>query len=97
MESRLAVDLLHSAVPLVGNVRDHHALYETIGDAPIVLIGEATHGTHEFYRQLGVVYHPQTELQSHYFVADLLQQFDAVYHYDVTRAVEPPETFPTGE
>ncbi len=51
MESRVATDLPRAAVPLLGNVRDHHALFETISDHPIVLIGEATHGTHEFYRQ----------------------------------------------
>jgi erythromycin esterase-like protein len=49
--SRVADDLLHAAVPLLGNVRDHAALYDEIGDASIVLVGEASHGTHEFYRQ----------------------------------------------
>jgi len=60
-------------------------------------------------RAIGVVYRPETELQSHYFIADLLDQFDGVYHFDVTRAVqplehgalwlegEPPESYPTGE
>jgi erythromycin esterase-like protein len=59
-------------------------------------------------RAIGVVYRPDTERQSHYFYARLPQQFDAVLHFDVTRAVEPlerasiwdrgelPETFPTG-
>ncbi|HTX55714.1 MAG TPA: erythromycin esterase family protein [Candidatus Acidoferrales bacterium] len=60
-------------------------------------------------RAIGVVYRPQSELASHYFTARLMQQFDAVYHIDLTRAVEPlehserwssgepPETYPTGE
>jgi len=60
-------------------------------------------------RAIGVIYRPETELQSHYFVARLIDQFDAVYHVDVTRAVqplersplwqegEPPEGYPTGE
>lgn len=59
-------------------------------------------------RAIGVVYKPQTELVSHYFRANILQQFDALFHYDRTRAVEPlertavweagevPETFPSG-
>jgi len=59
-------------------------------------------------RAVGVVYRPETERQSHYFEASLGRQFDAVIHYDRTRAVEPleksgewlrdeaPETFPTG-
>jgi erythromycin esterase-like protein len=50
MESRVATDLTHALVPLTGSVRDHEALFEIVGDAPIVLFGESTHGTHEFYR-----------------------------------------------
>jgi hypothetical protein len=49
-----------------------------------------------------------TERLSHYFSASLPEQFDAVLHFDETRAVEPlertgawergevPETFPSG-
>ena len=39
-----------AAIPLTA-ADDHHALLELIGDAPFVLIGEASHGTHEFYRE----------------------------------------------
>jgi erythromycin esterase-like protein len=60
-------------------------------------------------RAIGVIYRPDTERASHYFGASLRQQFDAVLHYDRTRAVEPlertaaweggeievPETYPT--
>jgi len=58
-------------------------------------------------RAIGVIYRPETERSSHYFSASLSRQFDAVLHYDVTRAVEPlernalwsrgelPETFPS--
>jgi erythromycin esterase-like protein len=58
-------------------------------------------------RAIGVIYRPETERLSHYFYASLPQQFDAVIHYDDTRAVEPldqwaesglgeaPETFPS--
>lgn len=58
-------------------------------------------------RAIGVIYRPETERASHYFHADLPQQFDAMLHYDRTRAVEPlertaawergelPETYPT--
>jgi erythromycin esterase-like protein len=57
-------------------------------------------------RAIGVIYRPHTERQSHYFQARLPDQFDAVLHFDETRAVEPleltseweagevPETFP---
>src|SRR2546430_440044 len=34
---------------LSGNPDDHDKLLELIGDARLVLLGEATHGTHEFY------------------------------------------------
>jgi erythromycin esterase-like protein len=59
-------------------------------------------------RAIGVIYAPQTERASHYFQAHLPQQFDAVLHFDTTRAVEPlertvkwevgeaPETYPSG-
>ena len=58
-------------------------------------------------RAIGVIYRPETERMSHYFHAVLPRQFDAVLHYDATRAVEPmertgvwdkgelPETYPT--
>jgi erythromycin esterase-like protein/predicted phosphoribosyltransferase len=39
------------AVPLHGDPGQYDALLEGIGDARVVLLGEATHGTHEFYRE----------------------------------------------
>jgi len=39
------------AVPLKGDPSQYDALLDGIGDARIVLLGEATHGTHEFYRE----------------------------------------------
>jgi len=59
-------------------------------------------------RAIGVIYRPDTERVSHYFDAQLPEQFDAVLHFDRTRAVEPlersagwarsdlPETYPSG-
>lgn len=40
-----------SAHLLTGNERDYDPLMELIGDARFVMLGEATHGTHEFYRE----------------------------------------------
>ena len=40
-------------------------------------------------RAVGVVYAPQTERQSHYFLASIADQFDAVIHFDRTDAVSP--------
>jgi erythromycin esterase-like protein len=57
-------------------------------------------------RAIGVIYRPETERLSHYFDARLPAQFDAVLHFDETRALEPleptegwqsgeaPETYP---
>ena len=42
-------------------------------------------------RAIGVVYRPESELASHYFQATLSDQFDAIIHFDETRAVEPLE------
>lgn len=59
-------------------------------------------------RAIGVIYRPDTERQSHYFDCCLPRQFDAILHFDETRAVEPlersaewergeaPETYPSG-
>jgi erythromycin esterase-like protein len=41
------------------------------------------------HRAIGVVYLPETERASHYYSTRMLEQFDAVIHYDVSRAVEP--------
>ena len=47
----LLTDVVQEAAhPLVGEVSDYDPLITLIGDAPLVLIGEASHGTHEFYR-----------------------------------------------
>ena len=40
-------------------------------------------------RAIGVIYRPDTERMSHYFYARLPDQFDAVLHFDETRAVQP--------
>jgi len=40
-------------------------------------------------RAIGVVYRPESEMESHYFGASLSAQFDAVFHLDETTAVEP--------
>jgi erythromycin esterase-like protein len=38
------------AQPLTGADADYDALIDFIGDARVALLGEATHGTHEFYQ-----------------------------------------------
>jgi erythromycin esterase-like protein len=73
----------------------------SVGPAPAALHGPLLE------RAIGVIYRPETERQSHYLHANLAEQFDAVLHFDHTRAVEPleptagwvrgepPETYPT--
>src|SRR5689334_11302716 len=38
-----------AAVPLAGTDADHDALLDLVGDRHFVLLGEGSHGTHEFY------------------------------------------------
>ncbi len=56
-------------------------------------------------RAIGVIYRPETELQSHYFEAILPRQFDEYIWFDQTQAVTPlrseeleglPDTYPFG-
>lgn len=56
-------------------------------------------------RAIGVIYRPETELQSHYFYATLPQQFDEYIWFDESHALEASikqsadgnlETFPSG-
>jgi hypothetical protein len=70
--------------------------------------GAAPLNASTFALHRGVIYLPETEQISHYFYASMPRQFDAVLHFDETRAVEPleratawekgeaPETFPFG-
>ena len=44
-------ELRTAAQPLSGAEDDYDRLLELIGDAHLVLLGEASHGTHEFYRE----------------------------------------------
>jgi erythromycin esterase-like protein/predicted phosphoribosyltransferase len=53
---RQPVDLIRQhAIPLTDHARDFDALIEGIGKARLVLLGEASHGTHEFYRARAVI------------------------------------------
>jgi erythromycin esterase-like protein/predicted phosphoribosyltransferase len=46
------IELLRTAVyPLSGAARDYDPLMERIDEARFALLGEASHGTHEFYRE----------------------------------------------
>jgi erythromycin esterase-like protein len=92
----------------------YEALFHTIGSPRFLLplrdptVELSMLPDRHLERAIGVIYLPETERMSHYFYAQLAIQFDAVLHFDRTRAVEPlertaawhggevPETFPSG-
>ncbi|GAB3428299.1 erythromycin esterase family protein [Massilia solisilvae] len=47
----LTAAIAAAAQPLTGARADYDALLDLVGDAHYVLLGEATHGTHEFYEE----------------------------------------------
>jgi erythromycin esterase-like protein/predicted phosphoribosyltransferase len=47
--------IAHASLPLRGERADHDPLLERLGAAKIMLLGEATHGTHEFYRERAAI------------------------------------------
>src|SRR6266436_8513510 len=47
----LTASIRRAAEPLSGGATDYDGLLALIGDARVVLLGEASHGTHEFYRE----------------------------------------------
>jgi erythromycin esterase-like protein len=89
----------------------YEALFHEVGIPRFLLAlrGNAAIGLDEprLERAIGVIYRPETERLSHYFEACLSEQFDALVHFDQTRALEPlettsgwqagemPETYPT--
>jgi erythromycin esterase-like protein len=90
----------------------YEALFHEVDPHRFLLMLRGHHvaglGEARLERAIGVIYRPETERASHYFLASLPVQFDAVLHFDHTRAVEPlertarwqkgelPETFPSG-
>jgi erythromycin esterase-like protein len=49
--AELAALVRKSAHPVTGAEGDYDPLMKLVGDARFVMLGEATHGTHEFYRE----------------------------------------------
>src|ERR1051326_7079878 len=47
----IAPGIRDHARSLIGSAEDYDPLLDFIGDARFVLLGEASHGTHEFYRE----------------------------------------------
>ena len=51
VETSTAPALRAAVYPLESGSHDYDPLLQLIGDARVVLLGEASHGTHEFYRE----------------------------------------------
>lgn len=69
------------------------------------LCGPTGLGRERLERAIGVIYRPETEIASHYFQANLPEQFDEYVWFDDTHAVTPldtteikglPDTYPFG-
>jgi len=48
-DTKAAHLIKNNAKPVSGNPSDYDHLLEAVGDSQVVMIGEASHGTHEFY------------------------------------------------
>ena len=53
--SALSDHISVAAEPLAGSPNDYDSLMEMVGEARFVLLGEASHGTHEFYRERALI------------------------------------------
>jgi erythromycin esterase-like protein len=51
----IARELRELAHPITGAAGDYDGLLDFIGAARFVLLGEASHGTHEFYRERALI------------------------------------------
>ncbi|MCE9508296.1 MAG: erythromycin esterase family protein [Alphaproteobacteria bacterium] len=80
----LVNEIIASAVPLTGGAADYSSLFKMIGDAQFVLIGEATHGTDEFYRVRAEI---TKELIQHHGFCGVAVEADWPDSYRVNRYV----------
>jgi erythromycin esterase-like protein len=65
-----------------------HTALDVIRNEAIRLDGDARDYEALLERAIGVLYRADTEYESHYFMASIAAQFDAVFHLDETTAVE---------
>ena len=86
--SRPVVDVIrHAATWFESSPDGFGPLLESIGDARLVLIGEASHGTHEFYRT------PVVHIDETHALEPLEKRSAAD---DAEAAADLPETYPSG-
>jgi erythromycin esterase-like protein len=94
-----AMDAMQAAIraqarPLTGAPGDHAELLELLAGARVVLLGESTHGTHEFYRQRALITKRLIEEHGYNAVAVEADWPDA---YRVTRWIRGGEDDPDAE
>lgn len=98
LESADSVAALRQARRPLASARDLDPLLDLVGDARFVLLGEATHGTSEFYTWRAEISKRLVREKGFSFVA---VEGDWPDCYRVNRYVkgfraEAPETYPTG-
>lgn len=103
-------DVEHKAVPEASPDSYEYLFHQTGESAFFLELGARTPSMlrpPRLERAIGVLYLPRSERRSHYFQCQLGRQFDAVFHFDRSRALEPldnisqwtretPETYPFG-
>ena len=67
--ARIITDIREQARPLVGSRDDYDPLVQAAAGARLVLLGEASHGSHEFYRQRALITRRLIEEQGFHAVA----------------------------
>lgn len=90
--AQLAASLQECAQPIIDTADDYDPLMTLIGDARLVLLGEASHGTHEFYQQRSLI--TQRLIQEKGFTAVAVEA-DWPDAYRVNRFVKGASKDPT--
>ena len=93
-DPQLARAIAQIATPLTGTPADLDPLLELAGDARFVLIGEASHGTHDFYRLRAEL--TKRLIREHGFTA-IAAEADWPDAYRVNRYVRAGSSDPDGE
>lgn len=84
-EKLQTMTLRQSAQPITGAANDYDRLMDRIGTARFILIGEASHGTFEFYQQRDAI-----------ILIDETRALEPLERSTRWESGEPPETYPTG-
>jgi hypothetical protein len=84
--------------PFAGGRLDYDSVLHQVEGAHFILIGEASHGTHEFYKhraEITKTSHPGKGISCHRCRSRLARSFP-LKQYTEPHLEEVPETFPSG-